>query len=471
MFESEPEPELNGRAMYQPRGKVLGGTSSINGMIYMRGSPLDYDGWRQSGCDGWAWDDVLPYFKKAEDQARGPDAYHGVGGPQTVSDPPAPHELADAFIAAGVQAGLPRNSDFNGATQEGVGYFQTTTRNKRRWSTAQGYLRPARGRTNLRIVTNAQVDRIIVENKVAVGIVLSTRAGVQCVAARREVILAAGAFGSPHLLMLSGIGPADHLTAMGVPVVHDLAPVGANLQDHFYLPMMFRCAKPITMNDVANSWLRQAWAGAQYLLLDKGPLTGTGLYAGLFARSDPALERPDLQINTNMWTVAERTRRGMRPHPFSGFTMSPVHLRPDCRGSVRLKSPLPRAQPEIRFNYLKTRHDVAAMIAGVRLVRKIAAQDAFKPYIVNEISPGTEIADDASLEASIRMLAYSNLHPVGSCRMGRDETCVVDPKLRVYGIAGLRVVDASIMPLIPAGNTNAPTIMIGEKAADMILAA
>jgi choline dehydrogenase len=470
MFESEPEPDLGGRRMYQPRGKVLGGTSSINGMLYIRGHPRDYDQWRQMGNEGWSWADVLPYFKKAEDQQRGPDDFHGVGGPLTVSDQEGRFELADAIVAAGVEAGLPRNPDFNGATQEGVGYFQTTTRKRRRWNTSQAYLAPARRRPNLAIVTRAHATRLLLKGGRATGIEYRTPAGLAEAKARREIIVCGGAFGSPQLLLLSGIGPADHLAAIGVAVQHDLPGVGANLRDHFYASLMFRCAKPITINDLANSPLRRIWAGMQYVFLKRGPLSTNGIYAGVFARSDPSKERPDLQINTNIWSVAGRDKSGMRPHPFPGFTMSPVHLDPHSRGSVRLRSPDPLAPPEIRMNFFRTPSDIAAMVSAVKLVRRIASQPALQAYNRGEISPGAETRTDEEIEAFLRRAGIANLHPVGSCRMGSDRDAVVDARLRVHGVGNLRVVDAAVMPTLPAGNTNAPTIMIAEKASDMILA-
>lgn len=470
MFESEPEPELRGRRMYHPRGKVLGGTSSINGMLYIRGNHRDYDQWRQMGNEGWSWDEVLPYFKKAENQTRGPSEFHGVGGPLTVSDAPHRHELSDAIVDAAVQAGLPRNPDFNGASQEGAGFFQTTTRNRRRWNTSQAYLKPARSRPNLKVVTNAHATKVLTKDGAAVGIEYRTPAGLQRAMAMREVIVCGGAFGSPQLLQLSGIGAAAHLSGHGIETVHDLPGVGANLRDHFYASLMFRCPKPITINDLANSPIRRIWAGMQYVFLKQGPLSGNGIYAGIFARSDASKERPDLQINTNLWSVASRDKSGMKPHPFPGFTMSPVHLDPQSLGSVGLRSADPFAAPEIRMNFFRVPSDITAMINGVRLVRHIASQDALKPFNIGEISASKDAHSDGEIEAYLRETAIANLHPVGSCRMGHDAMAVVDPQLRVRGVRGLRVVDASVMPALPAGNTNAPTIMIAEKASDMVLA-
>ncbi len=470
MFESEPEPELEGRTMYQPRGKVLGGTSSINGMVYMRGNPADYDLWRQRGCAGWDWDSVLPYFKKAEDQERGGDAFHGSGGPLRVSDQAVHWVLGDHFIAAALEAGLPANNDFNDGEQEGAGPFQNTTDRRHRWSTATAYLRPARRRPNLVIRTNAHATRILVENGRAKGVEFLCDGVPHVARARGEIVVCGGVYGSPQLLQLSGIGPGALLQEFGVPVVRDMPGVGADLQDHFYVRLAFRCTKPITLNDIANSPVKKLIAGLQYVLFQKGPLTSNGICAGGFARSDPRLERPDIQLNFSVWSFAERTRVGVQPHPFPGFTISAVHLRPDARGSVMLKSADPLAAPAIRFNFLKSQYDLQALTAGMRLARKITTQPALASYVAEELLPGAHVNSDAEFEAAIRRNGVSNLHPVGTCRMGVDDEAVCDPQLRVNGIAGLRVVNASVMPTVPAGNTNAPTIMIAEKASDMILA-
>jgi choline dehydrogenase len=469
MFESEPEPELEGRTMYQPRGKVLGGTSSINGMVYMRGNPADYDLWRQRGCEGWDWDRVLPYFKKAEDQERGADATHGSGGPLRVSDQAIHWELGDHFIAAAIEAGLPANNDFNDGEQEGAGPFQNTTNRKRRWSTATAYLRPARRRPNLAVRTNSHATRVVVEDGKASAVEFLCDGVPHIARARGEIVVCGGVYGSPQLLQLSGLGPGEMLQEFGIPVVRDMPGVGADLQDHFYVRLAFRCTQPITLNDVANSPVKKLLAGLQYVLFHKGPLTSNGICAGGFARSDPRLERPDIQLNFSVWSFAERTNRGVVPHPFPGFTISAVHLRPDARGTVRLKSSDPLAAPAIRFNFLRTQYDLQALTAGMRLARNITRQGALAPYVAEELLPGARVESDADFEASIRSNGVSNLHPVGTCRMGADPQAVCDPRLRVNGIAGLRVVDASVMPTVPAGNTNAPTIMIAEKASDMIL--
>jgi len=470
MFESEPEPTLNNRTLYQPRGKVLGGTSSINGTVYMRGTPADYDQWRQSGCEGWDWDNVLPFFKKAENQQRGPSDLHGSGGPLHVSDIPHEWPLAKAAIEAAVQAGIPRNDDFNGPRQEGAGFYQFTVNNSRRWSSARAYLGAARGRDNLTVTTEALVMRLLFEGTRAVGVEYRTPAGPATARAGREIVVSGGAFGSPQILLLSGLGPAEHLRAMDIPVVRDIQGVGENLQDHFNTYMSWRCTQAATLNELATSAVRRVLAGAQYVLTRSGPLTGTGIYAGAFVRSDPRFENPDLQINMFSWSTAERKRSGIVAHPFPAFTLSPVHLRPEGRGTVRLKAPDPQAPPAIRFNMFRTEYDAAALLYGVRLCRRIVAQPALAPYVVAEVVPGPAVGDDdAALLDDVRARGVANLHPVGTCRMGHGPDAVVDPRLRVHGIAGLRVADASIMPTIVAGNTNAPSIMIGEKCAAMML--
>jgi choline dehydrogenase len=468
-FESEPVAGLNGRTCYQPRGKMLGGTSSLNGMVYMRGTAADYDGWRQHGCVGWDYESVLPYFRKAEDQERGEDEFHGVGGPLKVTDARYTHEIIDALIEGAVQAGVPRNPDFNGAAQDGVGYYQATVGNGRRWSTSVAYLRPARGRRNLVVTPNAHATRILVENGRAVGVEYRTPRGIETARARAEVIVSGGVYGSPQLLLLSGIGPGAHLQEMGIDVVHNLPSVGANLHDHFNTYVAWRSTKMGTFNDLFRSPLRQLAAGIQYVLGRNGPLTTIGTIAGILTRTDPRFDRPDLQINTYLWSIETRDRKGMHPHKWPGFSMSPVHLRPEGRGRVSLKSPDALAPPKIEFRFLETAHDIDAMLYGVRLARKIAEQPALKPYVAAEVVPGPAIQSEDKLIEDIRNRGVSNLHPVGTCRMGTGSDAVVDSRLLVHGIKGLRVADASIMPQVVGGNTNAPSIMIGEKAAAMIL--
>jgi choline dehydrogenase len=468
MFETEPEAQLNGRTLYQPRGKVLGGTSSINGMVYMRGTPTDYDNWRQRGCEGWDWESVLPFFKKAENQERGADEHHGTGGPLNVSNP-VRCPLGDAMVEAAVQAGIPANDDFNGPRQEGAGYYQTTTTSRRRWSSARAYLRDAKRRPNLTVATKAHATRVLIENGRAVGVEYRTPQGLVTARCRGEIIVSGGVYGSPQLLQLSGLGPADLLQQHGIPVVHDMPGVGSHLHDHFNTYLVYRCSQPITINDLAMSGMRKLTAGVQYALTRSGHLSNAGIYAGAFVRSDPRLEQPDLQINMFGWSALERLRTGIKPHPFSAFTLSPVHLRPEGRGTVRIKSPDPLAPPAIQFNFLASDYDFQALIYGTRLSRKIAAQPALKPFVVEEVLPGPAVQTDDDIIEEIRVRGVSNLHPVGTCRMGRETDAVVDPRLKVYGVEGLRVADASIMPQVPGGNTNAPSIMIGEKCAHMIL--
>lgn len=423
----------------------------------------------RAGCTGWSYREILPYFRKAEDQSRGADAYHGVGGPLKVSDQSFAHELPNALCEAARQAGLVDNPDFNGGEQDGFGYYQMNIHNGRRWSAARGYLAPARRRPNLRIVTDALAERLILSGRQVRG-VRYRQHGRLHEARARETVVCAGTIASPLLLMHSGIGPADHLAAQGISCVADRQDVGANLQDHTCIQLMFRCTRPITVNDLANSFARKAAAGLQYLFLRSGYLAETGIYVGGFARSDPALDRPDVQMAMAAWTVAERSIEGARPHPFSGFSFSPEHVNPDARGSVRLRSADPAAPPRIRFNFFQTDYDIGAMLFGIRLVRRIIEQPAIQPYIAGELQPGREVRSDAELIDFIREKAGSDIHAAGTYRMGADGNAVVDPRLRVNGVTGLRVADASIMPRVVRGNTHAATVMIGEKAADMMLA-
>jgi choline dehydrogenase-like flavoprotein len=468
-FESEPVAGLNGRTSYQPRGKMLGGTSSLNGMVYMRGTPADYDGWRQRGCEGWDYATVLPYFRKAEDQERGENAFHGVGGPLKVSDSRFRSEIIDAVVEAAVQAGIPHNADFNGASQEGVGYYQSTVGNGRRWSTAVAYLKPARGWKNLLVKPNAHATRILIEDGRAVGVEYRTQQGLETARCRGEIIVSGGVYGSPQLLMLSGIGPAAHLQEMGVAVVRDLPAVGANLHDHFNSYVAWRATKTGTLNDLALSPVRKMAAGIQYAIGRNGPLAGISTLAGILVRSDPRFDRPDLQMNIFLWSIEKRDRNGIYAHKWPGFSISPVHLRPEGRGKLSLKSPDPLSPPRIEFKFLETTYDVDAMLFGLRLARKIAGQPALAPYVAEEIQPGPAVTTDAALIDDLRNRGISNLHPVGTCRMGHGPDAAVDPRLRVHGLRGLRVIDASIMPQVVGGNTNAPSIMIGEKGAAMIL--
>ncbi len=468
MFESEPEPELNDRTMYQPRGKVLGGTSSINGMIYMRGNAADYDQWRQLGNEGWDYESVLPYFRKAEDNERGESRYHGKGGPLRVSNQPYDWEIARTLLEACKQAGIPENPDFNGENQEGCGYYQTTTKDKRRWSTARAYLGLAKGRANLVIQTRAHATKVLFKDGRAAGVEYLTPRGPQQAWAGREVIVSGGAYGSPQLLLLSGVGPAQHLRDMGIEVFRDMPGVGSNLQDHFNTYCTYQINRDLSLNSLQHSFVKRMVAGAQYVFFRSGKMSGNGLYVGALVRSDKRLERPDLQFNISAWSTIDRTRDGIISHREPGIGISPVHLSPEARGTVRLKTSNPLDWPEIKFNFPTSDNDMRVMIQGVRIARSIVRQHAMQKLLVKETLPGIQVRTDEEIAADTRARGVSNLHPVGSCGMGSGPMAVVDSRLRVHGVPGLRVVDASIMPVIVAGNTNAPTIMIAEKASDMI---
>src|SRR5689334_1841712 len=397
VFETEPLAELNGRRMLWPRGKVLGGSSSINGLVYIRGQREDFDLWRQKGNTGWSYEDVLPYFRRAEDQQRGADEWHGVGGPLAVSDQRGPHPLCDAFIEAAEQAGIPRNPDFNGTRQQGAGYYQTTSRNGRRCSTAVGYLRPARRRPNLAIVTRAHATRLLIEDGAAAGVEFRRTGSPDtwAVRARGEVILCGGSVNSPQLLQLSGIGPAELLQRHGVEVLRDLPGVGSDLQDHFQVRMVFKCTRRITINDDLANPLRTAGMGLRYALFRTGPLTVSAGYAGAFFRTDPArLATPDVQVH---FITFSTNRMGDRLHPFSGFTASVCQLRPESRGSVRIKSPDPAAAPEIRPNYLSAERDRAVNVAGLRVLRRIMGMPAMRPFVAAEAEPGPAAESDEAL--------------------------------------------------------------------------
>jgi choline dehydrogenase len=467
LYQSEPEPELDGRVIYQPRGKVLGGSSSINGLIYIRGQREDFDHWRQRGNVGWGYEDVLPYFRKAEDQARGPSALHGAGGPLCVSDPAEPHELCDAFIAAARATGIPTTDDFNGAEQEGAGYFQTTSRRGRRCSTAVGYLRPARRRPNLAVLTEALATRILFEERVASGVEFRHRGALRRVKARREVILAGGAINSPQLLQLSGVGAGALLRRHGIAVVHELPGVGEDLQDHFQARMVLRCTKKITVNDALGSAMGRLGVGLRYALWRKGPLTVSAGYAGAFFRTDERLATPDIQVH---FITFSTDRMGERLHAWPGFTASVCQLRPESRGFVRIKSPDPAAAPAIQPRYLAAETDRRTMVAGLKRLREIVRAAPLGAYVAGEHVPGPEIVTDEQLLGYCRAFGTTIYHPTCSCRMGTDERAVVDARLRVHGLGRLRVVDGAVMPAVVSGNTNAAIVMIAEKGADMILA-
>ncbi|HEY7243094.1 MAG TPA: choline dehydrogenase [Xanthobacteraceae bacterium] len=466
LYTTEPEPELNNRRIIQPRGKVLGGSSSINGLLYIRGQHEDFDHWRQLGNPGWSFDDVLPYFRRCEDQERGADALHGTGGPLAVSDVCEPHPLCEAFIEAAQQAGLPRNDDFNGPAQEGAGYFQLTARKGRRCSTAVGYLRRARRRANLAVVPHALACRILLEGRRAVGLEYRQDGTMRIARASGEIILAGGAFNSPQLLQLSGVGPADLLKSMGIPVVADMPGVGSDLQDHLQVRMQYRCTEPITMNDVINSWRHRLGAGIRYGLFRKGLLAIGGGYAGGFFRASPLAATPDVQVHLIIFSA---DASGAALHPFPGFIASVCQLRPESRGFVRIRSADPHMPPAIQPRYLSAPKDRETVIAGMKLLRRIMREPAMRCYIAEERRPEPSCTSDGDLLAYARETGTTVFHPTSTCRMGPGGAAVVDERLRVHGLERLRVVDGSIMPSLVSGNTNAAVIMIGEKGADMIL--
>jgi choline dehydrogenase len=467
LYSSEPEPELGGRSIIQPRGKVLGGSSSINGLLYIRGQAEDFNHWRQLGNAGWSFDDVLPYFRRAEDQQRGEDELHGVGGPLAVRDVSEPHPLCEAFIEACEQAGLPRTNDFNGASQEGAGYFQLTTRNGRRWSTARGYLKPARKRPNLQVTSGALTTRILFEGRRAVGVEYMKDGGKHTARANAEVIVSGGAFNSPQLLQLSGVGPADLLRQHGIEVIADMKGIGADLQDHYQARFNYRCNTRNTMNDMMGSLAGRVAAGLRYALLRKGFLTIGAGYAGGFFKTDPMMATPDVQFHFILFSA---DAVGQKLHPWPGFLASVCQLRPESRGFVRIKSADPSQAPAIQPRYMTAQADRDCMVAGMQLLRRVMSQPAIARYIDEELKPGPKVTSDADFLEFARQNGTTVFHPTSTCRMGSDVTAVVDEKLRVHGFEGLRVADASIMPTVVSGNTNAACVMIGEKASDLILA-
>jgi len=467
-YHSEPEPYMDGRKMYCPRGRVIGGSSSINGMVYIRGHARDYDRWAQLGLKGWSYADILPYFRKAEDHERGADDYHGVGGPLHVSHGRTPNPLFEAWVEAGKQAGYPMTPDLNGYQQEGLGPMEMTTRRGRRWSAAKAYLRPALARGNVTVQSRALTLRILFEGRRAVGIEYAQRGQVQQARATREVIVCGGAINSPQLLMLSGVGPADHLRGHKIDVVQDLPGVGANLQDHIETYVQHRCTQPITLYPVLKSPLRQLLVGIEWTFLGTGVGATNHFEAGGFIRSEAGVEHPDLQYH---FLPIAASYDGSATQPGHGFQAHVGPMRPTSRGTVRLKSADPRQAPEIRFNYMQTDQDRREFRAGIKLTREIFAQAAFDPYRGPELAPGPEVKTDAEIDAHLRRKAESAYHPSCTCKMGlvTDPLAVVDDAGRVHGLESLRVVDASIMPNVVSGNLNAPTIMMAERLADSIL--
>jgi choline dehydrogenase len=470
-FQTDPDPNMNGRRIYWPRGKTLGGSSSINGLIYIRGQREDFDHWEAIGCEGWGYDDVLSYFRKSEGNQRGGIPLHGEDGPLKVSDIGAKHELIEAFIEGAQQIGVPRTDDFNGWQQEGAGYFQLNTYKGWRCSTAKAFLDPARGRPNLLIETEALAVGLILEGTRAVGMNYVQGGLSKSARCNGEVLLSAGAIQSPQLLQLSGIGPRWLLEKHGVPVVVDSPNVGENLQDHLQIRLTYECTKPITTNDDLNSLFGKLKIGLQWLLFRTGPL-GVGInQGGCFMRAlkgadgEPVAQTPDIQFHVSTLSA---DMAGGRVHPYSGFTVSVCQLRPESRGHIRIRSTDPFEPPEMQPNYLSTDLDRRTTVAAVRAAREIASTDAMRPFVLREVKPGPNAANDADLLEFSRNTGATIFHPSGTCRMGSDEHSVIDPRLRVKGAAGLRVIDCSIMPTLVSGNTNAAAVMIAEKAVDMI---
>lgn len=467
-YETEPDPGLNGRAIPWPRGRVLGGSSSINGLLYVRGQPRDFDHWRKLGNPGWAWDDVLGYFKRSENwKGEISDDLRGQDGPLSVSPTRLKREVVDRWIEAAVAAGYRRNDDYNGPDQEGVGYFQLTLDKGRRCSSAVAYLRPALNRPNLTVITGAQVEKLTFEGRRVTGVVAQSPGQRFTVTARREVVLSAGAIGSPQIMMLSGLGDGHDLRGVGLKVQKDIPGVGKNLQDHLQARPVFKTDLS-TINIETNNMFKQALIGLQYLLTQKGPMTMAASLGAGFLKTRPDLETPDIQFHIQPFSA---TTPAEGPHRFSAFTASVLQLRPESTGYLKLKSAHMRDHPEIHPNYLSTDLDCQTLVDAIRIARKISGFEPLKSHITEEFAPGAAVpfADfDATLNWA-RDTATTIYHPTGTCKMGDDPMAVVDARLRVRGLEGLRVADASIMPTITSGNTNAPAIMIGEKAADMII--
>jgi choline dehydrogenase len=459
-YATEAEPHLHNRRLYWPRGKVVGGSSAINAMIYVRGNRADYDSWRELGNSGWGFAEVLPYFKKSENQERGASEYHGVGGPVNVADPRYVNPLTRAFLAAAGEIGIASNPDFNGEAQDGVALYQLTQKNGARCSAADGYLQPARERSNLKVVTGAHATRVMMEGNRAVGVAYLRDGAMEGARADAEVILAGGTVNSPQLLILSGIGPADELKTAGISATHDLPGVGKNLQDHPMVSVGYLCTQKVSLDGAETlvNFLR-------WLVWKNGPLASNVAEAGLFSRTRVGLAVPDLQL---LFGPAYYRGHGLVRHKEHCFGFGPTLITPESRGTISLRTANPLDSPAIRANYLATDADLRTMIAGVRLARRLAHAKAFDQFRGEELHPGAAQQSDSEIAEFLRNELETLYHPVGTCKMGNDALAVVDARLRVRGIERLRVVDASIMPRVPAGNTNAPVMMIAEKAAEMI---
>lgn len=464
-----PQKHLDNRRLFWPRGRVLGGSSSINGMVYIRGAASDYDHWRQLGCTGWSWDDVLPYFRKAEDSARGVDDLHGTGGPLHSEQRIRPTPLVDSFIDACKQSGIPFTPDFNGKQFEGVGYYDTTTKDGTRWSAAKGYLHPVKDRKNLTILTQALVEKIIFKDRQATAVRLRRGKDSVDYTARREILLCGGAVNSPQTLMLSGIGPAEHLRQHGIDVIADRPDVGSNLQDHLDILLQWKIAEPVSFNRYGR-FPRNLLVGAQWLLTRDGPGAGAPTPAGAFVKTRPELATPDVQFH---FIAGIGLPHGVESDLKNshGYMIHLCQLRPESRGTIRLGSADPAGHPVIDPNYLSAPEDMEVQLAGLDIARAVGNAPAFQAFKPTEYWPGAAATSRDALVAAIRSKGETIYHPVATCRMGPDSASVVDLELRVRGVTGLRVIDASVMPRLVSGNTNAPTIMIAEKAADMILAA
>ena len=466
-YKTQPDPGLNGRSIEWPRGKVLGGSSSLNGLLYVRGQPQDYDRWRQMGNPGWGWDDVLPLFKRAENNERGADDFHGDEGPLSVSNMRIQRPITDAWVAAAQSAGYKFNPDYNGADQEGVGYFQMTMKGGRRCSTAVAYLNPAKNRKNLSILTDTQVERLVITDGAVTGLVAKRKGKQVLLSARKEIVLSAGAINSPQIMMLSGIGAGAELQSHGISTIVDLPGVGKNLQDHLQARPVYKTTLS-TINIETNNIFKKAMIGLQYMLTQRGPMTMAASLGTAFLKTEDHLATPDIQFHIQPFSA---TRPSDGPHPFSAFTASVLQLRPESTGHVELASNDPFEAPKMHLNYLSTELDQRTIVKGIQIARRIAEHSPLKEVLTEEFIPGREVAFD-DFEGTLdwaRNTAVTIYHPTGTCKMGTDKMAVVDERLRVRGVKGLRVADASIMPVITSGNTNAPCIMIGEKCSDMIL--
>ena len=465
-FETEKDPGLNGRSLKWPRGKVLGGSSSLNGLLYVRGQPEDYDRWQQMGNSGWGWDQVLPYFIKSENQERYTNEFHGQAGPLTVSDMRLQRPICDAWVEAAQNAGYEFNEDYNGKKQEGVGYFQQTVRNGLRCSAAVAFLNPVKNRNNLEILIDAHTSKINFDGKHATGITYRNKEGKEeTITASKEIILATGAIGSPHLLMLSGIGEQNQLNQHGIKLVQNLPGVGKNLQDHLQARIIYKCNEP-TLNDEVRSTFNKLRIGLTYILSRSGPMTMAASLATGFLKTRPEVATPDIQFHIQPWS-ADSPGEGV--HPFSAFTASVCQLRPESRGEITLTDANPLSYPIITPNYLSTPTDCQTIVDGVKIARKISQFVPLSQKISNEFQPGMDVVNDDMILNWVRDTATTIFHPTGTCKMGSDGMAVVNDRLQVIGIKNLRIADCSIMPEIVSGNTNAPAIMIGEKASDMII--